>query len=89
MAKEINWMEFVGFDQIDTDTGAGITKLPRKKSTCYIQPHFGAGNGLEIVAKNTWVKSFASRSKSEARRILSTENAPQESIDWAKKILNL
>lgn len=82
-------MESVGFDQIDTDTGSVIPIQPRKKSTCYIQPHFGVENGSDIVEEYKWVNSFTERSKSEARRILSTKNAPQESIDWAKKILNL
>ena len=89
MTNEINWYNNIGFDEIDADTGLGIVKFPRRKSTCYIQPHFGVNNGSGIVEESTWKESFSMRSEAYAKNILSMENAPQESIDWAKKILNL
>lgn len=59
------------------------------KATCSVDVGFGDQNALDIVEGNKWKASFKTRSEAEAKRVLAAENVPEESIKWAKKILNL
>lgn len=45
--------------------------------------------GIELSAKNEWKANFAIKTKRLARLVLEQPNAPEKSIEWARRILKI
>jgi GTP cyclohydrolase III len=58
------------------------------KTRCLVQSGLGAHDGLEMVEKTEWQKSFKRRSKVAAKIVLASSAAPVESVEWARRVLN-